>query len=203
MRYYIADLHFFHKNLNDRLDKRGFKSVEEMNEYMIKQWNSRVRKNDEVIVIGDLSFGKGEETNSILRRLNGKIFLIKGNHDHSFLNDPKFDRSLIGWVKDVCEMNDNGRKVILHHYPVLFYNGQYRVDKNGKPTNYMLYGHIHDTQDMRLLEEIKHLAENFTYTDRRSGNTIHGIPMNVINCFCMYSDYIPLTLDEWIAKQKA
>jgi hypothetical protein len=21
----------------------------------------------------------------------------------------------------------------------------------------------------------------------------------MINCFCMYSDYVPLTLDEWIA----
>ena len=25
-----------------------------------------------------------------------------------------------------------------------------------------------------------------------------AIPSNMINCFCMYSDYTPLTLDEWI-----
>mgnify|MGYP000959594617 CR=1 FL=1 len=24
------------------------------------------------------------------------------------------------------------------------------------------------------------------------------IPCQMINCFCMFSDYIPLTLDEWI-----
>jgi hypothetical protein len=29
-----------------------------------------------------------------------------------------------------------------------------------------------------------------------------AIPCNMINCFCMYSDYTPLTLDEWIEVQK-
>ena len=44
MRYYIADLHFFHGALNDKMDRRGFASVEEMNEYMIEKWNKKVRK---------------------------------------------------------------------------------------------------------------------------------------------------------------
>lgn len=48
MRYYISDLHFFHENMNTKMDKRGFESVEAMNEYMISQWNKKVRKNDEV-----------------------------------------------------------------------------------------------------------------------------------------------------------
>ena len=33
------------------------------------------------------------------------------------------------------------------------------------------------------------------------GETQH-IPCNMINCFCMYSNYQPLTLDEWIACDK-
>ncbi len=35
MRYYIADLHFFHERLNRQMDDRGFESGEAMNEYMI------------------------------------------------------------------------------------------------------------------------------------------------------------------------
>ena len=54
-RYYIADLHFYHEAMNERMDCRGFGSVEEMNEYMISRWNDRVRKNDEVVILGDLS----------------------------------------------------------------------------------------------------------------------------------------------------
>ena len=47
MRYYIADNHFFHQGINNRMDCRGFPSAEIMNNYMINQWNSRVRHNDE------------------------------------------------------------------------------------------------------------------------------------------------------------
>ena len=55
MRYYISDLHFFHENLIKAMDKRAFDSMESMNSYMIEQWNSVVRKNDDVVILGDLS----------------------------------------------------------------------------------------------------------------------------------------------------
>lgn len=98
MRYYIADLHFYHANMNTRMDKRGFESVEAMNEYMISRWNKKVRKNDEVVILGDFSIDKGEKTNELLRRLNGRKYLIIGNHDR-FLNDKDFDRSLFKWIE--------------------------------------------------------------------------------------------------------
>ena len=78
--YYISDFHFFHENMNTRMDKRGFESVKAMNEYMISQWNN---KNDEVVILGDLSIEKGEKINEILRRLNGRKYLVVGNHDKS------------------------------------------------------------------------------------------------------------------------
>ena len=66
MRYYIADCHFFHGELNDNMDHRGFASTEEMNAYMLKKWNAKVRPNDEVIILGDLSWGIPVETNELL-----------------------------------------------------------------------------------------------------------------------------------------
>lgn len=89
MRYYISDLHFYHKNMLNKLDCRNFKNIEEMNKFMIKQWNEKVKKNDEVVVLGDFSFGNYNDTLKIINQLNGKIFLIKGNHDHHFLNEKK------------------------------------------------------------------------------------------------------------------
>ena len=65
MRYYIADTHFFHGNLNTKMDCRGFENVEAMNQYMLERWNEKVRKNDEFIILGDLSWGKAEETNNL------------------------------------------------------------------------------------------------------------------------------------------
>lgn len=98
MRYYIADLHFFHANMNTRMDRRGFKNVEEMNGYMIEKWNGKVRKNDDVIIIGDLSWGNAEETNALLKRLNGRLYLIQGNHDR-FLTNKDMDASRFKWIK--------------------------------------------------------------------------------------------------------
>ena len=196
MRYYIADLHFFHEAMNDRMDRRGFGTVEEMNEYMINKWNRKVRTNDDVVIIGDLSWGHIEETNTLLKRLNGRLYIIRGNHDH-FLDNKGTDMSRFQWVKPYEELSDNRRKVILCHYPIMCYNGQYLLDKKGNPKTYMLYGHVHDTQDQRLIERFQEMTRNTVVTDAQ-GNQRH-IPCNMINCFCKYSDYEPLTLDEWIA----
>ena len=195
MRYYIADLHFYHAALNDHMDHRGFADVEEMNEYMIARWNNKVRRNDEVVVIGDLSWGKVEETNAVLRRLNGTLYLILGNHDQILFNR-KIDAARFKWMKYYEELSDNKRKVVLCHYPIMCYNGQYRLDKDGKPKTYMLYGHVHDSTDQRLLERFQEMTRN-TVTVNMQGEE-QRIPCNMINCFCKYSDYEPLTLDEWI-----
>jgi len=199
VRYYIADLHFFHAAMNQRMDRRGFHDVEEMNEYMIKMWNGKVRKNDDVVIIGDLSWGNAEETNGLLKRLNGRLYLIQGNHDR-FLTNKDMDVSRFQWIKSYEELSDNKRKVVLCHYPIMCYNGQYRLDENGNPKTYMLYGHVHDTMDQRLLEQFQDMVRNTITTDAQ-GNT-RNIPCNMINCFCQYSDYEPLTLDEWIECDK-
>lgn len=41
--------------MNTSMDNRGFSDVDAMNEYMISQWNSKVRRNDEVVILGDWS----------------------------------------------------------------------------------------------------------------------------------------------------
>ena len=170
-----------------------------MNEYMLRQWNRKVRKNDEVVILGDLSWGKAEETNELLERLNGRLYLIQGNHDR-FLKNKDYNAGRFVWIKPYEELQDNKRKVILCHYPIMCYNGQYRVDENGNPKVYMLYGHVHDTQDQRLLERFQAITRETASVS--PDGTARQIPCNMINCFCMYSDYVPLTLDEWIACER-
>ena len=152
--------------------------------------------NDEVMILGDFSIGKGEETNEILKRLNGAKFLITGNHDR-FLEDKKFDTKLFRWIRPYEEVKDDKRKVILSHYPVFCYNGQYRLDKDGNPKTYMLYGHVHDTHDERLVNRFLDITrETLAYS--KGEQALKPIPCQMINCFCKYSDYVPLTLNEWI-----
>ena len=203
MRYYISDMHFYHYQLNIQMDCRGFSDVEQMNDHMISKWNSRVKPKDEVVILGDLSLGTAEETNQILKRLNGALYLIEGNHDR-YLKKSEFHRERFVWIKPYAEMRDNGRKVVLSHYPVFCYNGQYHRNKSGEPTTYMLYDHVHDTMDEQLVRKFCDITKQ-TMRKSKYDEEPQSIPCNMINCFCMYSDYIPLSLDEWIenAKQRS
>ena len=201
MRYYIADLHFCHSNLNHHMDCRGFASGDDMNEYMIKQWNSRVRKNDEVVILGDFCLSTDiSEVNSIIERLIGKKYLIVGNHDR-YLEKREFDCSVFKSIDYYKELNDNKRKVILSHYPVMCYNGQYRRSGEGEPKAYMLYGHVHNTFDEFLVDDYMNHVVQYKRPIRGSSEMV-GIPCQMINCFCMFSNYVPLTLDEWIQLDK-
>ena len=50
-----------------------------MNEALIDNWNSVVKKNDKVYHLGDVAFGK--HNLHYLDRCNGNKVLIMGNHD--------------------------------------------------------------------------------------------------------------------------
>lgn len=81
--FFTSDLHFGH-NREFIYKERGFDSIDDMNEAIIKNWNSVVSECDDVYVLGDLMLGgpeyhvKGIE---LIKRLNGRIHVIAGNHD--------------------------------------------------------------------------------------------------------------------------
>ena len=196
MIYYISDCHFFHGALNDRMDKRGFESVETMNDYMLTKWNDKVTNADTVVILGDLSLGNVEETNDLIHKLKGKLCLITGNHD-KFVKSADFDASRFEWIDNYREITDSQKKVICSHYPIPFYDGQYRLRHNGDPKTYMLYGHVHETRDEVLMKKIIEMIRTTPYNPIGSTHESY-IPCNMINCFCKRSDYTPLTLMEWI-----
>ena len=198
MRRYIADLHFDDDAVNKLMDKRGFENIEDMNEYMIAQWNSVVQKRDEVVILGDFIMSKDvKRAKEIILRLNGKKFMVLGNHDH-VLRKTTFDTTLFKKMSDYMELHDNNRRVICSHYPVMCYNRQYDLI-NGKAHSYMLHGHIHATQDQEFVDRfvLDNRKRTRTVTTKDGENITLPIPCEIINCFCMYSDYKPLHLDEW------
>jgi calcineurin-like phosphoesterase family protein len=77
--YFIADLHFGHKNAPSFANNIFGKSLREYEDTLIARWNSRVHKNDNVWVLGDAAFNKC----GLLRfnELNGTKILVRGNHD--------------------------------------------------------------------------------------------------------------------------
>lgn len=138
MKYYIADLHFYHKNII-KYENRPFSSIEEMNEHMISEWNKKVKEKDEVYILGDFAFTNGENANKLLKRLNGKKYLIIGNHD-SFLKDKTFDRNLFENIYHYYSMHDGDKFVVLFHYPIAVWDKQHYGAIH-------LYGHVHSGLD--------------------------------------------------------
>ncbi len=78
--WFTSDHHFFHNNIIKLCD-RPFKNLDEMHEALIRNWNAKVKHNEIVYLLGDFLFGGMSRLRRIAPRLNGKIILVKGNHD--------------------------------------------------------------------------------------------------------------------------
>lgn len=83
--YFISDTHFFHSKIM-QYENRPFNTVEEMNELMIANWNKVIKPEYLVFHLGDVALTGFDKSQSVISRLNGHKFLIKGNHD-SHSND--------------------------------------------------------------------------------------------------------------------
>lgn len=129
--FFTSDTHFQHTNII-KYCNRPFSSVEEMNEKLIQYWNETISNDDIVFHLGDFAFCGPTKAREIKEKLNGKIILIRGNHDYEStlkLFDNVFDQLLL---------NLNGDLVYLNHYPF----GNFPDN-----THYQMFGHIHSTKE--------------------------------------------------------
>lgn len=131
----ISDTHFNH-NKDFIWKARGFNSVEEMNNEIIKRWNNIVKPDDIVYHLGDVIMGDLNSGIEIINQLNGKIRLAIGNHDTSarletFRNFDIFEDIQFGY-----RIKKGKKTFILTHYPTL--TGNYDNSKT-----YSIHGHTH------------------------------------------------------------
>src|SRR4051812_25435002 len=97
--FFTSDHHFGHANII-RYSERPFADVEEMNESLITNWNAVVGENDVVYHLGDIFMTPLPAAKAIRRQLNGRIRLIRGNHDKVAESMP----DSFEWIKDIYEV---------------------------------------------------------------------------------------------------
>ncbi len=99
MIFFTSDLHFFHANVI-KYCARPYSSVEEMNEMLVKNWNEVVGPEDTVYCLGDFSMAF-RPVETFTARLNGKKFLVPGNHDfcHSYHKKSRTEEKRKIWLK--------------------------------------------------------------------------------------------------------
>ena len=142
-RFYTSDTHFGHENVI-KYCNRPFANAEEMDEVLIEKWNMRVRPGDEVIHLGDFAFAQPERIEVILKRLNGNIHLVYGNHDKQIKKNKKLQAMFAkcSAYHEVYEIDEDYPKsrvpLILCHYKFEVWNKSHHGAVN-------LYGHSHGT----------------------------------------------------------
>lgn len=106
MPWFISDTHFNHENII-KYCNRPFETKEEMDEYMIKKWNSVVKEGDTVYHLGDFALGLSfDEHLKLVSKLQGDIVLIYGNHD----------RKGVGFMERVGFKEVHKKRLILGKY---------------------------------------------------------------------------------------
>lgn len=128
--FFTSDSHFGdHRTLN--LWKRPFGSVAEMDGALAAAWNAAVAPDDEVWHLGDFA-RRPADAPGLLATLHGVKHLVRGN------NDPPATAAASGWasVQDYAELELDGRRLVLCHYPFRSWNGQHRGAIN-------VHGHSH------------------------------------------------------------
>lgn len=177
-KFYISDWHYGHKNVLG-FDNRPFTSIEQMNEELIRRWNSVVSAGDLVYILGDMFWCTPKIAAPIMEQLNGQKILVKGNHDR--WHDSKFDKLFVK-IDEYMEIEDEGRNVVLCHYPIPCF-------KNHFYGWIHLYGHVHNSFEWNMMEHQRFLMEE-----------LYDRQCDMINVGAMmpWIDYTPRTLDEII-----
>ena len=146
--YLTSDLHFGHER-EFLYGPRNFASIQEHDEAVIERWNSLIQEDDDVYVLGDLMLNDNEHGLECLRRLNGRLHLVRGNHD----TDARW--SMYISLPNVVEMNNviimKYRKYhfYLSHYPTLTAN----LEKESlHQCTINLFGHTH--QKMNFFQDM-------------------------------------------------
>ena len=133
MDYFTSDIHFGHKNVI-RYCNRPYKTVLEMNQSIVENWNKKITDGDRVFVVGDVFVCKIEEAAQWIKKLNGHKILVKGNHDYGErkMIEAGFDE----FYRRSCDYTfPDGRKALLQHFPL--------PDCLLKEYDLMIHGHIH------------------------------------------------------------
>lgn len=135
MIYYISDTHLGDLRVFNKC-ARPFMNLKEMEEEIKLKWNSIVREDDNVYVLGDLAEDDYVKVIDIFKTFKGHKHLIVGNHDLKMLEQIKMS-GIFESIDYIKLIDDRGRKVCLCHYPLMDWM---EFSRGG----YHIFGHIHN-----------------------------------------------------------
>jgi calcineurin-like phosphoesterase family protein len=143
---YYSDPHLGHFNII-KYCNRPFTDRDHMVEEMVRRYNEVVSPRDSVLWLGDCFFLGVEEAAAIMDRLNGKKWLLRGNHDkrisdHDFLwlgFEEVYTSHFVSTLDHI--------PVRYSHYPYVGYSADKRYPERRPPKEsnvVLIHGHTHE-----------------------------------------------------------
>lgn len=141
--WFTSDPHYYHAKVI-QYSRRPFKTVEEMNETLIANCNSKVKSGDTLYCLGDFGFADQDKLKIIVHRLNGDKHLILGNHD-------RYKKMFgIGWnsIQQYLEIkvpDENPLSGFAGFQHIALFHYSLRVWNKSHYGAWQAYGHSHGT----------------------------------------------------------
>lgn len=139
--FFTSDTHFGHQNII-RFCNRPCATIAEHDQALIDNWNDTVPEDAVVFHLGDFCYKAGgfptiQHLNGLL---HGQIVLIRGNHDPDTRKPQNLRKlqHLFAGVYDQLEIEVDGQRIIMNHYPLLTWPHAY-----GQHPTWQLFGHVH------------------------------------------------------------
>lgn len=169
--FLTSDTHFMH-DVDFLYEPRGFTNIEDMNEAIVERWNKIVKSGDIVYHLGDTMLKDTARGCELMKRLNGQIFLIWGNHDSDARKNAIFENCpnvIGGWYAYVIKHNK--MNIYLSHYPTITAN----------------YDEKHFSQHVLNLHGHTHQQKNFMYPNNPF---CYHVGMDSHNCTPVHIDEV-------------
>jgi calcineurin-like phosphoesterase family protein len=133
-----SDIHFGHVNIiKYQPEQRGhFNDVFQMNEEIVRRWNSTIGTEDHTFILGDVAMGDVTKAPGYLARMNGFKTLVLGNHDRSLMKLDGIKEHFVAVHDYLCFAPTKGTALVMMHYPISSWDG-----KNNGAVH--LHGHLH------------------------------------------------------------
>ncbi len=172
--FWTSDIHFKHKSILHYTDRGSLTTAfAEHDLMMVDSINSVVTENDILYILGDIAHCASPWlTLDLVSKLNGKLHLVKGNHDTKHMDAYK-NSGLFASVQSELQLVFNKRRIIMYHFPILEWDA-------GHYGSWMLHGHTHGN-----LNYAKHGLEN---------NRIFDVSLD--SSFNLRGTYQPWSFDE-------
>lgn len=170
MIWFTSDMHLVHEKALD-FTIRPWQQIDEMNEGIIVNINAKVKKKDELYILGDYSFRIPALEAAALRKkiICEKVHLVPGNHDKDW--NHKLVQGTFIVEPPIKVLKENGRKFVLSHFPMMDWQSMSHESIH-------LHGHIHSQGS--LYNEMNRMQRVYRYDVGVDANNYTPVSMEEI-----------------------